>query len=131
MTDPFDALATPVEPQAPRPAFVRELRSRLHAGLELDPAHLVPELDLPERIRPMSSSATRPVRRAAANRAAGFASAVARGPRARASSPTTSRDRRSMIGWKTTPMSRRASTPSSSRSSCGLLSRLPSAFVAT
>ncbi|OIQ70019.1 hypothetical protein GALL_483740 [mine drainage metagenome] len=64
-----------------------------------------------------SSSATRPARRAAANSAAGSASAVPRGPRASASSPTTSRDCRSTTGWKTTPMSRRARTPSSSRTS--------------
>jgi uncharacterized glyoxalase superfamily protein PhnB len=49
MTDPFDALTTPVEPQAPRPAFARELRGRVLAGLGLDAADVVPTIDLPER----------------------------------------------------------------------------------
>ena len=43
MTDPFDALSTPVEPQTPRPAFARELRARVVAELGLDPADAVPD----------------------------------------------------------------------------------------
>lgn len=40
MTDPFDALASPPEPQTPRPRFARQLRARLVAelGLDADPA---------------------------------------------------------------------------------------------
>ncbi len=47
--DPFDALASPVEPQTPRRAFARELRSRLVAELGLDPADALPTIDLPQR----------------------------------------------------------------------------------
>jgi PhnB protein len=42
MTDPFDVLSTPVEPQAPRPAFARDLRARLVDALGLT-------VDLPPR----------------------------------------------------------------------------------
>jgi PhnB protein len=56
MTDPFDVLATPVEPQTPRPAFARALRARLVDSLGLDPADTAPTIALPQRSRPMSSS---------------------------------------------------------------------------
>jgi PhnB protein len=57
MTDPFDALSTPVEPQQPRPAFARALRARLVEALDLDPLHALPTVDLPQRSRPMTTTA--------------------------------------------------------------------------
>lgn len=61
MTDPFDALASPPEPQTPRPRFARQLRARLVAelGLEADPA-VQPTIDLPERKPAMSTTTTTP-----------------------------------------------------------------------
>ena len=56
MTDPFDALSTPVEPQTPRPAFARALRARVVAELGLDPTDALPTIDLPTRSRPMSTT---------------------------------------------------------------------------
>lgn len=56
MTDPFDALSSPPEPQTPRPRFARELRARLVAELGLDQD--VPTVDLPDR-RPHMSTQTR------------------------------------------------------------------------
>ncbi|MGV3759092.1 MAG: VOC family protein [Actinomycetota bacterium] len=55
MTDPFDQLATPIEPQAPRPAFARALRARLVEALELDPLTMTPTIDLPGR-KPMTTT---------------------------------------------------------------------------
>ncbi len=49
MNDPFEALATPVEPLDPRPDFARELRARLVAAL-------APTIDLPERNITMSTA---------------------------------------------------------------------------
>jgi uncharacterized glyoxalase superfamily protein PhnB len=63
MTDPFDALATPVEPQAPRPAFARALRARVVDELGLDPMDALPTVDLPQR---STMSTTAPARRATA-----------------------------------------------------------------
>ena len=60
MTDPFDALSTPVEPQTPRPAFARALRAQVVAELGLDPADAVPTVDLPQRSRTMSTTAPAP-----------------------------------------------------------------------
>ena len=59
-TDPFDALAAPVERQTPRPAFARELRAQVVAGLGLDPADALPTVDLPERTRTMATTSTAP-----------------------------------------------------------------------
>lgn len=58
MTDPFDALAAPPEPQTPRPRFVRELRALLveELGLAGEPNHPA-TIDLPGR-KPMSTSTT-------------------------------------------------------------------------
>lgn len=53
MTDPFDGLFDPPEPQTPRPRFARELRERLVAELGLDRDEL-PTIDLPER-KPMTT----------------------------------------------------------------------------
>jgi PhnB protein len=61
MTDPFDALASPVEPQTPRPTFARELRSRLVAALGLDPADAQPTIDLPQRSPAMPTAVSDPV----------------------------------------------------------------------
>lgn len=61
-TDPFEELAAPVERQQPRPSFVRELRSRLLAELDLpasDPTE-PPTVDLPERKSTMSTTAPAP-----------------------------------------------------------------------
>lgn len=49
MTDPFDALAAPIEPQQPRPSFARALRARLVDELGLDPLTTTPTVDLPRR----------------------------------------------------------------------------------
>lgn len=57
MTDPFDALASPIEPQEPRPRFARTLRARLLDALELDPTYIAPTIDLPRR-KPMSATTT-------------------------------------------------------------------------
>jgi uncharacterized glyoxalase superfamily protein PhnB len=56
MTDPFDALSSPVEPQTPRPAFARALRDRLVDELGLDPIDTYPTIDLPQRSRTMSTT---------------------------------------------------------------------------
>ena len=56
--DPFDALSSPVEPQAPRPAFARELRARVVDALGLDPMDAVPTVDLPQRSRTMTTTTT-------------------------------------------------------------------------
>jgi PhnB protein len=64
VTDPFDALSSPVEPQAPRPAFARTLRARVASELGLDPSDHPPTVELPRRSPTMSSaSATRPAPR--------------------------------------------------------------------
>lgn len=60
MTDPFDALASPTEPQTPRPSFARSLRTRLVAALDLDPADVAPIVELPRR-NPMPPTTTTPV----------------------------------------------------------------------
>lgn len=49
MTDPFDQLAAPVEPQTPRPSFARALRAQLLEALDLDPLTAVPLIDIPRR----------------------------------------------------------------------------------
>lgn len=86
MTDPFDALAAPLEPQTPRPGFARELRSRIVAELGLDPADALPTIDLPQRSRTMSttttSSGTTPARAAVGTAHAVPYLAVSDGPRA-------------------------------------------------
>src|SRR3546814_3772394 len=51
--DPFEDLAQPITPQAPRPSFARELRSRVVVALGLDEA--VPIFTLPER-KPMTAT---------------------------------------------------------------------------
>ena len=60
MTDPFVALASPLEPQTPRPAFARDLRNRLVAELGLDPGTALPTdlptIDLPPRSRTMPTT---------------------------------------------------------------------------
>jgi len=60
MTDPFNALASPPEPQTPRPRFARQLRARLVAelGLDAEPA-VQPTVLLPER-KPATSTTTAP-----------------------------------------------------------------------
>lgn len=61
MTDPFDALASPPEAQAPRPRFARQLRARIVTELGLDAAPDVqPTIDLPERKPRMSTTTTAP-----------------------------------------------------------------------
>ncbi len=57
--DPFDDLAMPIEPQEPRPGFVRALRSRLLAELGLgdEPP---PTVQLPERKQVMSTTVPAP-----------------------------------------------------------------------
>jgi len=60
MTDPFDALAVPVEPQVPRPGFARALRARLVDALDLDPLTTTPTIDLPGR-KPMTTVASPPL----------------------------------------------------------------------
>lgn len=60
MTDPFDALARPHEPRTPRAPFVRELRGRVVAALDLDELESYPEIRLPERKRAMTTTTTRP-----------------------------------------------------------------------
>jgi uncharacterized glyoxalase superfamily protein PhnB len=54
VTDAFDQLAAPIEPQPPRPSFTRSLRARLLDALELDPLTLTPTIQLPRR-DPMTS----------------------------------------------------------------------------
>jgi PhnB protein len=70
MTDPFDVLSTPVEPQVPRPAFARDLRARLVDAHGLDPADAVPGVELPARSAPASTRA------AASTRGASVASGL-------------------------------------------------------
>src|SRR3546814_21180633 len=53
--DPFEDLAQPITPQAPRPRFARELRSRVVVALGLDEA--VPIVTLPAR-KPMTATTT-------------------------------------------------------------------------
>ena len=77
MTDPFDQLAQPVEPQTPRPAFARALRSRLLDALDLDPLD-VPTIDLPGR-KPMPTTDSTPH---SAPDAAREPALIERGPRA-------------------------------------------------
>jgi PhnB protein len=60
MTDPFEALARPQQPQAPRPQFTRELRARLVAALGLEDAGTVPTIRLPERKPAMSTTTPAP-----------------------------------------------------------------------
>jgi PhnB protein len=62
MTDPFDALATPVEPQTPRPAFARDLRAQLVDALGLT-------VDLPERSTSMPTATAAPAPATAASAA--------------------------------------------------------------
>ena len=52
--DPFDALRRPVEPQDPRPSFVRALRGRLLRELEIDDDP--PIIRLPDRRSSMSTT---------------------------------------------------------------------------
>lgn len=64
MTDPFDQLAAPIEPQAPRASFARALRARLvHAldvdAVRLDPFATIPTIELPRRT-PVTATATTP-----------------------------------------------------------------------
>jgi uncharacterized glyoxalase superfamily protein PhnB len=56
MTDPFDSLARPLEPQTPRPRFARQLRARLVAALGLDEPAAFPTIELPDRRDAMSTS---------------------------------------------------------------------------
>jgi uncharacterized glyoxalase superfamily protein PhnB len=51
MSDPFDQLVAPIEPQEPRPSFARALRARLleELDLDLDPLATIPTIDLPGR----------------------------------------------------------------------------------
>jgi uncharacterized glyoxalase superfamily protein PhnB len=49
VTDPFEQLAMPIEPQQPRPGFSRALRTRLLDALDLDPHTLTPTIELPRR----------------------------------------------------------------------------------
>ncbi len=56
MTDPFERLAMPIEPQQPRPSFARALRARLVEELGLDPLTAVPTIELPRR-KPMTTTA--------------------------------------------------------------------------
>lgn len=59
MTDPFEALATPAEPQRPRPAFARTLRAQLVAQLGLAPDYdALPTVALPQRSPAMSTTST-------------------------------------------------------------------------
>ena len=60
MTDPFDALTSPAEPQTPRPVFARALRARVVDELGLDPMDALPTIDLPQRSRTMSTTTTAP-----------------------------------------------------------------------
>ncbi|MCU1498222.1 MAG: hypothetical protein JWM47_2175, partial [Acidimicrobiales bacterium] len=60
MTDPFDALSTPVEPQTPRPGFARALRTRVVDELGLDPTTALPTVDLSQRSRTMSTTTATP-----------------------------------------------------------------------
>ena len=53
--DPFDALARPVTPVEPDPAFVRSLKARLTARLGPDTVPTVPTIDLPRR-SPMTTT---------------------------------------------------------------------------
>ncbi len=53
--DPFEALAAPIEPQAPRPSFTRALRARLLDALDLDDDR-PPTVQLPERNVPMADT---------------------------------------------------------------------------
>jgi uncharacterized glyoxalase superfamily protein PhnB len=57
MTDPFDALRSPIEPSRPRPRFEKELRARLVTELGLTPDD-VPIVRLPERKAMTTSTAT-------------------------------------------------------------------------
>ena len=59
MTDPFESLASPTEPQQPRPSFARTLRARLLDALELDATDAAPPIDLPRR-KPMPTTTTTP-----------------------------------------------------------------------
>ena len=61
MTDPFDALSAPIEPQEPRPSFARALRARVVDALGLDPRDAspttdLPTIDLPQRSRTMPTT---------------------------------------------------------------------------
>ena len=55
MTDPFDDLAAPLEPQVPRPVFARALRAQLVDALGLDPLTTTPTIELPGR-KPMTTT---------------------------------------------------------------------------
>ena len=59
MSDPFEALASPVEPQQPPPSFTRALRARLLDALDLAATDAAPPIDIPRR-QPMSSTTTTP-----------------------------------------------------------------------
>ena len=56
MTDPFDALRHDPDAVPPRAAFVRALRARLVAALDLDPIDVAPVIPLPERNPLMTTS---------------------------------------------------------------------------
>ena len=58
MTDPFDALARPLEPEEPPAAFTRSLRARLVAELGLDEPDPVPTVRLPERRPAVATTST-------------------------------------------------------------------------
>lgn len=62
MTDPFDQLTVPFDPQMPRAPFVRDLRARLVDALDLDPMATMPVIDLDERktMSPTPASTTVP-----------------------------------------------------------------------
>lgn len=63
MSDPFDALARPIEPQQPRPSFARDLHARLVGELGLESGAADPAINLPRR---RSASRTAPAVSAAA-----------------------------------------------------------------
>lgn len=59
MTDPFEALESPIEPQSPRPSFTRALRARLLDALDLDAGEAAPPIEPPRR-KPMPTTTTTP-----------------------------------------------------------------------
>lgn len=75
MTDPFEQLVAPIEPQVPRPSFARALRAQVVEALELDPLTTTPTIDLPGR-KPMTTTT------APADRPDGGGFQIEQGPRA-------------------------------------------------
>jgi hypothetical protein len=59
MSDPFEALASPVEPQPPRSSFTRALRARLLDALDLAATDAAPPIALSRR-KPMPTTTTTP-----------------------------------------------------------------------